>query len=766
MQFNPLFININPQPGGAENLNLNRFNNVSYLFKDIIKVNLNSNLPQDALQPIASDAPTESLIYNVSQISVNEDEVKNIIAVLFEDGSSSSLNDKEISKSKRIIDDSINNEEQSTQAPNNIIGLLDAGKVVKINFSDLQENYSIQISKSDLDNLNVNENSADADKNILPNLNTANVDILSSQIPIPKQNEIKIVDNSPAFKSNIIKNIIEKIISGEGSELSSDNILEQASNAKNNSSDEIENINLNNNRTEKLFEGLKALIDNKENYTTSTNNSGGSEYKINIVKQSAYENKQIKSAFENLNSVNVIKLNNEKSVMSSQMNVNDEKFFEVSLKQNLTAQKDFVKLEQNNTRSFKIFTLAGKEETKPLAINSDENIPADKTIIDDKQISDLNFISTDKKAETQKPSDISGEIKSTTTNKIQFNSAEIIKDTETSNTKVKTDSPIQIVENEIESSPKEKIPLNADVKIAEKEFVKNVINDFKLGENISIKSNEKRNIAEKFSSNKNEIKTDEKKLSEEPSTKINIDNKESIKPIHSNGEAKEFSEVKNILVSDSKENNNFNQSSNDKNKNEDGTKSLNTNSVNKNLDKDENVKAGNEKVETNKSFQTHFNSELKTRENLEVKDAKAFSNFDNQLKNIKPSEIIKEISNFIQKGEHKSVVLNLSPENLGKVKVIVDMVDKTLHANIEVENESVKQTVQTNVEQLKSALMQSGITLAGLTISLNNTDDKNNKASESKRKTSSSSNEEIKTEVKITNTIPKKMGYNTYEFLA
>ena len=64
------------------------------------------------------------------------------------------------------------------------------------------------------------------------------------------------------------------------------------------------------------------------------------------------------------------------------------------------------------------------------------------------------------------------------------------------------------------------------------------------------------------------------------------------------------------------------------------------------------------------------------------------------------------------------------------------MVDKALHANIEVENESVKQTIQTNFNQLRTALAQSGITVAGLTISLNNGGEKNTKASEPKRKTS------------------------------
>ncbi len=90
---------------------------------------------------------------------------------------------------------------------------------------------------------------------------------------------------------------------------------------------------------------------------------------------------------------------------------------------------------------------------------------------------------------------------------------------------------------------------------------------------------------------------------------------------------------------------------------------------------------------------------------------KNFRHFDSPSKFIKPSQIINEISSFIKKGEVKTLVFKLTPENLGKVRVEVNMIDKAVHANIEVENEAVKQTVQSNFNQLRTSLVQSGIRL-------------------------------------------------------
>ncbi len=161
---------------------------------------------------------------------------------------------------------------------------------------------------------------------------------------------------------------------------------------------------------------------------------------------------------------------------------------------------------------------------------------------------------------------------------------------------------------------------------------------------------------------------------------------------------------------------------------------------------------------------SQFSSELKNAQDSGVKETRGAQVFHDQPKMIKPSQIINEISSFVQKGDVKSIVLKLTPENLGKVKVEVNMIDKVLHANIEVENENVRQTIQTNFDQLKSSLIQSGITVAGLTISLNNGSEKNTKTFEAKKKTTNY-NQEIKSEDKLTIAIPKKMGYNTYEYL-
>ena len=135
-------------------------------------------------------------------------------------------------------------------------------------------------------------------------------------------------------------------------------------------------------------------------------------------------------------------------------------------------------------------------------------------------------------------------------------------------------------------------------------------------------------------------------------------------------------------------------------------------------------------------------------------------------KTIKSDEILKEISKFIEQGDKKSIVLKVVPEELGKVKVTVDMVDKMVHAKIEVENDNVKQIVQSQLDNLKSSLNQNGVQLNAINVSLSNSEQKSNKAFEPKKKQfyadkTAKIDETAQQPAKI-----KKMGYNTYDFIA
>ncbi len=130
------------------------------------------------------------------------------------------------------------------------------------------------------------------------------------------------------------------------------------------------------------------------------------------------------------------------------------------------------------------------------------------------------------------------------------------------------------------------------------------------------------------------------------------------------------------------------------------------------------------------------------------------------------SKLTDEISGIIKQNEVKTVILKLQPEELGKVKVVLDMVNNGIKANIEVGNEAVRQTVQSNIEQLKQNLIQQGIQLSSLNITLSDFNQKPNKTFDQKKLRNSEhfSKEEIRN-IENRESAAKKLGYNTYEYL-
>jgi flagellar hook-length control protein FliK len=134
-------------------------------------------------------------------------------------------------------------------------------------------------------------------------------------------------------------------------------------------------------------------------------------------------------------------------------------------------------------------------------------------------------------------------------------------------------------------------------------------------------------------------------------------------------------------------------------------------------------------------------------------------------KTIKTHEIIPEFTKIIRTGEKQSMTFQLTPENLGKVKLIVEMIDNHINTRIEVENEQVKQFIQSNVEQLKQNLQSSGIQLSSVNISLTESEQKFSKAF-SQRKKSGERVSKVKINDEQARPTQKSLGYNTYEFLA
>ncbi len=138
--------------------------------------------------------------------------------------------------------------------------------------------------------------------------------------------------------------------------------------------------------------------------------------------------------------------------------------------------------------------------------------------------------------------------------------------------------------------------------------------------------------------------------------------------------------------------------------------------------------------------------------------------YGGMYKTVNASDLVPEISNFMRQGESKSLTLKLQPGDLGKVKVALEVVDKVVHANIEVENESVKQMVQNNINDLRQSLNVSGLQLSNVSVSLAGGEGKSGKTFTQKRKaTSNSYNKKIDAGSGIA--ASKSLGYNTYEYL-
>ncbi|MCX6169912.1 MAG: flagellar hook-length control protein FliK [Ignavibacteriales bacterium] len=135
------------------------------------------------------------------------------------------------------------------------------------------------------------------------------------------------------------------------------------------------------------------------------------------------------------------------------------------------------------------------------------------------------------------------------------------------------------------------------------------------------------------------------------------------------------------------------------------------------------------------------------------------------MKLIKPAEIISEFSKIIQAGEKQSMTFQLTPENLGKVKLIVDLVNNNISTRIEVENDQVKQFIQSNIEQLKQNLQSSGVHLSNVNISLAESEQKFAKTFTPRRKMGEKISK-IKEGDDSTRRSQKSLGYNTYEYLA
>ncbi|MDP4195401.1 MAG: flagellar hook-length control protein FliK [Bacteroidota bacterium] len=186
-----------------------------------------------------------------------------------------------------------------------------------------------------------------------------------------------------------------------------------------------------------------------------------------------------------------------------------------------------------------------------------------------------------------------------------------------------------------------------------------------------------------------------------------------------------------------------------------------------NMQQEQQQTASSDKQDFKVKFQeSHINSneQIKLSGN-EVKGKTIAENVVNNtpVKTVKAAEVMKEISGFIQKNDSHSITLKIDPESLGSVKIALDVVDKIVHANIEVENEAAKKMVENNLNQLYNSLNQNGVQFSSINISLANHEQKQQKSFNPKRKMFQSEQDGDYDDKSVSD--GRKMGYNTYEYL-
>lgn len=145
---------------------------------------------------------------------------------------------------------------------------------------------------------------------------------------------------------------------------------------------------------------------------------------------------------------------------------------------------------------------------------------------------------------------------------------------------------------------------------------------------------------------------------------------------------------------------------------------------------------------------------------------KEFARQAESAKTIKTYEIIKEIKSFIEQGNKSSMTLNIVPENLGSVKISLDMVKNMVQARIDVDSENVKQFVQNNIDTLKQSLNQSGVNVSMLQVNVSSSDQKQPRFASPHRKKGGGLGKEVSFEEADADVNKKILGYNSYDYLA
>ena len=133
-------------------------------------------------------------------------------------------------------------------------------------------------------------------------------------------------------------------------------------------------------------------------------------------------------------------------------------------------------------------------------------------------------------------------------------------------------------------------------------------------------------------------------------------------------------------------------------------------------------------------------------------------------KTLKTEDIFKELNTVMLSRERQKIVYSLDPESLGKMRLSMETSNNAVKANIEVESDSARKSLESNIQSLKQSLEESGTNNVSINVTVKNQDGKHGKGNAQKRK--SNSHEQNFFSIDEVNNAQKKYGYNTYEYLA
>ena len=181
--------------------------------------------------------------------------------------------------------------------------------------------------------------------------------------------------------------------------------------------------------------------------------------------------------------------------------------------------------------------------------------------------------------------------------------------------------------------------------------------------------------------------------------------------------------------------------------------------VSNKIDKQKNMKTTN--VELNENSVVGKNSFIKISNNASVNKE--------IVKHVDYKHLLNEISKGILSSEGKRIIFNLEPEHLGKIKITMSLVKELMSVKIEAESAEVKHYIESNIKQIEQQLIQQGGGNATISVSLMTQEQKSNSYfTKPKKKQSNIDDNKIdsKIEAKEENKSQKRLGYNTYEYLA